>query len=104
MSAHEPINGPQKVDSDEAGEELFEPAFNFGVSREINKVIDVESNGKGCSRDIRGRIVGVAYAACEHAWIRGIGFDSDDLENRCDLVVPVVGTSAETVHRFLEEC
>ena len=60
MCAQEPINGPQKVDGDEAGEELFERSFNCGVFREINKVIDVESNGKGCSssRDIRGRIVG----------------------------------------------
>jgi hypothetical protein len=103
MCAQEPINGPQKVNGDEAGEELFEPLFNFGVFREINKVIDVESNGKGCSRDILGGIVGVAYAACEHTWVRGVGFEADASENRRDLVVPVAGTSAETVQRFLEE-
>ena len=104
MSAREPINGPQKVDGgDEAGEELFEPSFYFGVFREINKVINIDSNGKGGSRDVRGGIVGVAYAACKHAWIRGIGFEADASENRRDLVVPVMGTSAETVQHFLEE-
>ena len=69
MCAQEPIDGPQRVDGDEAGGELFEPSFNFGVFREINKVIDVESNGKGCSRNILGGIVGVAYAVCEHTWV-----------------------------------
>ncbi len=103
MCAQEPINGPQKVDGDEAGEKPFEPLFNFGVFREINKFIDVESNGKGCSRDIRCGIVGVAYAACEHTWIRGAGFEVGALENRRDLVVPVAGTSAENVQCFLEE-
>ena len=103
MSAQEPINGLQKVDGDEAGEELFEPAFNCGVFREINKVINVESNGKRGSRDVRGGIVGVAYAACEHAWIQGVGFEANALENRRDLVVPVAWASAETVQRFLEE-
>jgi hypothetical protein len=82
---------------------LFEPLFNFGVFREINKVINVESNGKGCSRDILGSIVGVANAACEHTWVRCVGFEADTLENHRDLVVPVVGTSAETVQHFLEE-
>ena len=103
MCVQEPIDGPQKVNGDEAEEELFKPSFNFGVFREINKVIDVESNGKGCGRDIIGGIVGVAYAACEHTWVRGFGFEADALENRRDLVVPMVGTSAETVQRFLEE-
>ena len=103
MCAQEPIDGPQKVNSDEAGEKLFKPSFNFGVFREIDKVIDVESNGKGCGRDIVGGIVGVAYAACEHTWVRGVGFEADASENHRDLVVPVVGTSAETVQRFLEE-
>ena len=103
MCAQEPIGGPQKVDGDEAGEELFEPSFNFGVFREINKVINVESNGKGCSRDILGGIVGVAYAACEHTWVRGVGFEANALENCHDLVVPVAGTSTETIQRFLEE-
>ncbi len=95
--------GPQKVDGEEAGEELFEPSFNFGVFGEINKVINVESNGKGCSRDILGGIVGVAYAACEHTWVRGVGFEADASENCRDIVVPVAGTSTETVQRFLEE-
>ena len=63
MSAQEPINGPQKVDGDKAGKELFKPSFNFGVFREINKAIDIKSNGKGGSRNVRGGIVGVAYAA-----------------------------------------
>ncbi len=103
MCAQKPIDSPQKVDGDEAGEELFEPSFNFGDFREINKVIDVESNGKGCGRDIVGGIVGVTYAACEHTWVRGIGFEADALENHHDLVVPVAGTSAETIQRFLEE-
>ena len=103
MCAQEPTNGPQKVNGDEAGEELFEPLFNFGVFREINKFIDLESNGKGCSRDIRCGIVGVAYAACEHTWVRGIGFEANASENCRDLVVLVVGTSTETVQHFLEE-
>ena len=103
MCAQEPIDSSQKVDSDEAGEELFKPLFTFGVFREINKVIDVEPNGKGCSRDILGGIVWVAYATCEHTWVRGVGFEADVSENRRDLVVPVAGTSAETVQRFLEE-
>ncbi len=77
-------------DSDEAGEELIEPSFNCGVFREINKFMDVESNGKGCSRDILGRSVGAAYAACEHTWVQGVGFEADALENRRDLVVPVI--------------
>ena len=96
MCAQEPIDGPQKVDGDKAREELFEPLFNCGVFREINKVIDVESNGKGCSRNILGGIVGVAYAVCEHTWVRGVGFEANALEARRDLVVPVAGTSAET--------
>jgi hypothetical protein len=103
MCAQEPIDSSQKVDDDEAVEELFKPSFNFGVFREINKVIDVEPNGKGCSRDILGGIVGVPYAACEHTWVRGIGFEADASENRRDLVVPMAGTSAETVQLFLEE-
>jgi len=41
MCAQEPIDSSQKVDGDEAGEEVFKPPFNFGVFREINKVIDV---------------------------------------------------------------
>ena len=48
-------------------------------------------------------LLGVAYAACEHTWVRGVGFEADASENRRDLVVPVAGTSAETVQRFLEE-
>jgi hypothetical protein len=103
MSAQEPINDPQKVEGDKAGEELFKPSFNFGVFREIVKVVDVESNGKGGSRDIRGWNDGVAYAACEHTWIRGVGFEANALEDCRDLVVPVAGTSAETVQCFLEE-
>ncbi len=39
MCAQEPIDSSQKVDSDEAGEELFKLSFNFEVFREINKVI-----------------------------------------------------------------
>ena len=81
MCAQEPMDSSQKVDGDEAGEELFEPSFNFGVFREINNVIDLEPNGKGCSRDILGAIVGVAYAACEHTWVRGVGFEADASEN-----------------------
>ena len=69
MCAQEPIDSSQKVDGDEAGEELFKPSFNFEVFKEINKVIDVEPNGKGCSRDILGGIVWVAYATCEHTWV-----------------------------------
>jgi hypothetical protein len=60
MCAQEPIDSSHKVDGDEAGEEFFKPSFNVGVFREINKVIDVEPNGKGCSRDIFGGIVWVA--------------------------------------------
>ena len=103
MSAQEPINGPPKVNSDKTGEELFKPSFNFRVFREINKVIDIESNGKGGSRDVDSGIVWVADASCEHAWIRGVGFGVDALENRRDLVVPVTGALAETIQRFLEE-
>ena len=103
MSAHEPINGPQKVNGDKAGEELFKPSFNFRVFREIKQVIDIESNGKGCSRDILSGIVGVTYAACEHTWIQGVGFEAGALENRRDLVVPVAGTSVEILQRSLEE-
>jgi len=77
--------------------------FNFEVFREINNVINVEPNGKRCSRDILGGIVWVAYATCEHTWVRGVGFEADASENRRDLVVPVVETSAETVQHFLEE-
>jgi len=103
MCAQEPIDSSQKVDGGEAGEKLFEPSFNCGVFREINKVIDVEPDGKGCSRDILGGIVGVAYAACAHTWVRGVGFEANALENRRDLVVLVAGTSAETIQCFLEE-
>ena len=103
MSAQEPIIGPQKVAGDDTGEELFKLLFNFGVFREINKVINIESNGRGGSRDVHGGIVGVTDAACEHAWIRGVGFEANAVENRHDLIVLVTGTSAETIHHFLEE-
>jgi hypothetical protein len=103
MSAQEPINGPQKVGGDKTGEELFKLSFDFRVFREINKVINIETHGKGGSRDVCSGIVGVADAACEHASIQGVGFEADALENCRDLVVPVTGTSADTVKHFLEE-
>ena len=103
MCAQEPIDSSQKVDDDEAGEELFKPSFNFGVFREIDKVIDVESNGKGCGRDIVDGIVGVAYAACEHTWVRGIGFEANAGNDRHNLVVTVSGTAAEAIQSFPEE-
>ncbi len=43
------------------------------------------------------------YAACEHTRVRDIGFEADASENGRDFLVPVAGTSAETVQRFLEE-
>jgi hypothetical protein len=60
-------------------------------------------NKKFFLRDILGEIVGVTYAACDHTWVQGVGFEANASENRRDLVVPVAGTSAETVQHILEE-
>ena len=100
MSAQEPINGLQKVDCDKAKEELFEPSFNLGVFREINKVIGVESNGKGVAGVSAAGLLGSHMLGCEPTWIRGVGFEADALENCRDLIVPVAETSAETIQRF----
>jgi hypothetical protein len=105
MGAQKPIHGPHKdkVDSDETGEELFEPPFDLGVYRKIYKVINVQANGEWSGRDVCGGIVGVADGACEHARIRGIGFEADAGEDWLNLVVPVLGTAVEAVQSFLKE-
>jgi hypothetical protein len=103
VSTQEPINVSHKVDSDKTLEELFESAFNFGVFREIDKVVDVDSKGERGGRDVRGGIVGARDTTCEQAWVRGVGFEADAVEYRRDFVVPVAGTSAEAIQYLLEE-
>ena len=82
---------------------MFEPPFDLGVYRKIYKVINVQANGEWSGRDVCGGIVGVADGACEHARIRGIGFEADAGKDRLNLVVPVSGTAAEAVQSFLKE-
>jgi hypothetical protein len=103
MGAQKPIHGPHEVDGDETGEELFEPPFDLRVYKKIYKVINVQANGEGSRRAVRGGIVGVADGACEHARIRGVGFEADAGEDQPNLVVPVSGTAAEAVQSFLKE-
>ncbi len=103
IGAQKPIHGPHEVDGDETGEEFFRPPFDLGVCRKIYKVVNVQANGEWSGRDVCGGIVGIADGACEHARIRGIGFEADAGEDRPNLVVPVSGTAAEAVQSYLKE-
>ena len=103
MGAQKPIHGPHEVNGDETGEELFEPPFDLWVYREIYKVINVQANGEWSGRGVCGGIDGVPDGACEHARIRGVGFEANAGEDQPNLVVPVSGTAAEAMQSFLEE-
>ncbi len=103
MGAQKPINGPHEVDGDETGEELFKLPFDLWVFREIYKVINVQSNGEWSGGDVCSGIVGAVDGACEHARIRGIGFEANAGNDRHNLVVTVSGTAAEAIQSFPEE-
>jgi hypothetical protein len=103
MSTQEPVHGAHEVDGDEPCEELLESTFDFRIFQEIDKVVHVQPYRQGGGGGVVGGVGGVAQEAGKHAGIRRVGLEANAAEDGRDLIVPVAGTSAETIKWFSQE-
>ena len=76
---------------------------NFRVFQEIDKVIDINSKGERGGRNVSGRVIGINDAVREQAWVRRVVLGAKAIEDRHDLVVPVVWAPAKTIKCLLEK-
>ena len=93
MDAKEPFHRTHEVDRNLSSEEMLELGLDLIGSREVDKIINIESHEEGDLRRSIRRIGGIANKPREDAGVVRVGCQAARTEDAGDLVVPMLRSS-----------
>jgi hypothetical protein len=102
VGPEKPVDCPHELDCNKTRQKPFEVSFDGSITAEVDEVVHVKTNCERVRRERRSRIIGIAEAAREHAWVWYIGVESEVPEDGSDFVIPMTWAATEAVESFLK--
>jgi hypothetical protein len=103
MNTKEPFNNIHKVQLAMLGKKTTEESFNCRVFGEIDKVVDIETEGQRRWCDDRQRIQGVTYGSCTETRVLELWGEHNRPKNGVNFVIPMPWAVPKSIeHPFKE--